>query len=216
MGLIALLFVVVAETKAQRQELFQGMVVDSATFSALPFVSIRIKASMRGTTTDVKGSFSISASRNDTLVFTLVGYETVELSLWDWEPGMLRMRERETLLKEVIIRAAPTDPYDGMFDKENEKLARRRTPFYLSKVKKEKRKLGWLREDNLRVKTYVDLVINNPDTKAGLMQKYGLSEDQYYKILGDFNAKNYSIMYYLTTAELLSLLNTFFERSMIK
>jgi len=166
---------------------------------------------MRGTSTDMQGNFSISATQRDTLIFSLVGYQTVEQSLWGWEPSVIRMTEKGILLKAVTIESTAIDPYEGMFDDENAKIAHRKLPFYLSKTKKQKRKLVWLREDNLRAKTYVDVVINNPETKSGLMKKYSLTEDQYYQLLGQFNAKNYTVMYYLTAGELMKILNNFYE-----
>ncbi|MFD1001830.1 carboxypeptidase-like regulatory domain-containing protein [Ohtaekwangia kribbensis] len=197
---------------AQKQQVYTGIIVDSATFSPLPFVTVRIKNSMRGTSTDVQGNFSISATERDTLVFSLVGYQAIEQPLWNYESSIIRMTEKGIMLESVTIESKAIG-YEGMFDDENAKLARRKLPFYLSKSKKQKRKLTWLREDNIRAKTYVDVVINNPETKSGLMKKYSLTEDQYYKLLGDFNAQNYTIMYYLTAGELMTLINNFYEKN---
>ena len=160
---------------------------------------------MRGTATDVQGNFSISATERDTLVFSLVGYQPIEQPLWNYESSVIRMTEKGIMLESVTIESNAIS-YEGMFDDENAKLA-------LSKSKKQKRKLTWLREDNIRAKTYVDVVINNPETKSGLMKKYSLTEDQYYKLLGDFNAQNYTIMYYLTAGELMTLINNFYEKN---
>ena len=44
------------------------------------------------------------------------------------------------------------------------------------------------------------------------MLEYKLNEDQYYTILRKFNEENYHFMYSLTTLELLSLLNSHFEK----
>ena len=86
------------------------------------------------------------------------------------------------------------------------------TRFYQSKQKKQKIKLNNLGAENLRVKTYVEVVIQNEETKKGLMAKYGLTETQYYDLLSRFNAQHYTIMYYLTAGELLTLLNNFFSQ----
>lgn len=194
-----------------QQETFKGVVVDSTTFAALPFVNIRVKNSLRGTSTDMQGSFVITATRRDTLVLSVVGYQTIEQPLWDWEPSVIRMRDKSILLNTVTVQSRRMDPYEGLFDEENEKIDRRRVPFYLSRTKKQKRKLVWLREDNARAQTYVDVVINTPETKSGLMQKYALTETAYYDLLADFNTRNVKVMYYLTAPELVSLLNNFFE-----
>jgi CarboxypepD_reg-like domain len=198
---------------AQEQEVMRGIIVDSATFNPLPYVNIKIKNTFRGTNTDTQGNFSVLASRKDTLIISLVGYQTIVLPLWDWEPSMIRMAESNILLKTVTIYATPIDPYQGMFDEQNAQLAARKNRFYYSRQKKEKRRVGWLREDNLRVKTYVDVVINDPETKERLMREHALTEVEYYAVLAKFNEKNYTVMYYLTAGELSSLLNRFFEQS---
>ncbi|MEX2234756.1 MAG: carboxypeptidase-like regulatory domain-containing protein [Cyclobacteriaceae bacterium] len=195
----------------QGQDLVTGIVVDSASLSALPSVNIQVKGGSRGTRTDEKGNFTILASRTDTLVFSLVGFEKLELPLQDYEPGMIRLNEKYTLLEAVTIdEYRREDMYEGMFDEQNARL-KKSIPFYLSKAKKEKIKVQVLREENLRVKTYVDVVVNSPDLKSGLMKKHSLSEKEYYNILTAFNERHYRVMYYLTQAELISLLNTFFE-----
>lgn len=189
----------------------RGIVVDSATFEALASVNIQVRGGSMGTSTDEKGNFSISARKGDTLVFTLVGYKRLELPLYDDEPGLIRMSEQYTLLEAVTIdEYRGGQLYEGMFDEQNARL-KKNIPFYLSKAKKEKIKVQSLREENLRVKTYVDVVINDPQLRRALMNKHGLTEEAYYQTLTAFNEKHYRVMYYLTQAELISLINTFFE-----
>jgi hypothetical protein len=194
------------------QELVRGIVVDSATFEALPYVNIQVKNSLRGTTTDLKGNFSIGAKDTDTLVFTLLGYKKIELSLADYEAGIIRMSEYLTYLRPVVIRDSLIfeNPYAGMFDEQNAKLIKR-IPFYYHKARKDKIKAANWREESQRVQTYVDVVINDPETKLNLITQYKLTEQEYYQLLSEFNEKNYSVMYYLTKAELLSFINRFFE-----
>lgn len=198
---------------ALAQEVFQSIVVDSATFSPLPFVTVLVKGKGKGVITDTKGNFSVTASREDTLVFSFVGYITAEYPLIDWEPGLIRLAERKILLKEVTVRTKQLNPYQGMFDDENKRLASRRNKFYYSRAKKEKKNLVWLKEDNLRVQTYVDVVINSNELKNELIQKYSLTEKQYYEILGNFNEKNAGVMYHITAGELVTLIKNFFARS---
>jgi hypothetical protein len=196
---------------ADAQEVFRGIVVDSTSLDALPSVTVLIKNSSRGTMTDDKGNFSIEAGGADTLIFSLVGYQTLELPLEDYEPGMIRLSEKYTMLQAVTIdEFRRQDFYEGMFEDQNARL-KKSIPFYFSKAKKEKIKVQGLRDENLRVQTYVDVVVNSPDLKADLMKKHSLSEAEYYNILTAFNEQHYRVMYYLTRAELVSLLNTFFE-----
>ena len=57
----------------------------------------------------------------------------------------------------------------------------------------------------------MDVVVNDVTFKQGLKKKYGLGEEEYYDLLTAFNETHYRVMYYLTHAELISLVNTFFE-----
>jgi hypothetical protein len=194
------------------QKVMTGIVVDSATFSPLPYVNIQLKHGLKGTSTDSNGNFNILASEKDTLVFSLVGYQRLELALFDYEASVIRLTEKITELKPItIVDTKFANPYEGLFDEQNAALVRRKLPFYFSKAKKEKIRFDYLKNENVRVKTYVDLVINNPNTKSGLMKKYSLTEDGYYKTLTKFNERYYNVMYHLTSAELESFLNKFFE-----
>jgi hypothetical protein len=197
---------------ANSQGLIRGIVVDSATFAALPYVNVQIKSTMRGTTTDSKGNFSINATELDTLIFTLVGYRKLVYPLIGYEPSMIRLTEQPTLLAPITIHDSriSANPYEGMFDEQNAKL-KKRIPFYYHKTRKDKIKAANWREEASRVQTYVDVVISDPQTKEQLVKKYSLSDKQYYDLLAQFNQKHYTVMYYLTRAELLSLLNRFFE-----
>lgn len=199
------------------QEIIKGIVVDSASFSPLPHVSIQIKNKRVGTSTDVQGNFSLFALKEDTLIFSLLGYERLEYPLFDYEASVIRMAERVTMLKSITIDDSRLDnPYEGLFDDQNAARLKRRIPFYYSRARKDKIKAGRWREESMHVQTYVDIVINNPDTKAGLMKTYSLTEAQYYEILTKFNETHYAIMYYLTSAELTSFLNKFFEDQSVK
>ena len=201
---------VISSGRMHAQESIRGIVVDSVSLEALPSVSIKTKRTMTGTVTDGKGNFSIKALPGDTLVFSLVGYKTLVLPLEGYEAGIIRMSEQYTLLEAVTINEyRGGELYEGMFDEQNARL-KKSIPFYLSKAKKEKIKLESLREENIRVQTYVDVVVNDPELKRRMMSTYALNEDEYYSVLTAFNETHYRVMYYLTRAELVSLLNTFF------
>jgi hypothetical protein len=208
--LILLLSLILA--KARAQEMVTGIVVDSASFASLANVNIQLKNTYRGTISDNKGNFSIRATDRDTLVFTRVGYHKLELPLFGYEAGLIPMQEKEIVLAPIIIHddRIYANPYEGMFDEQRENL-RRRVPFYYSKARKDKVKAGYWREEAQQVQTYVDVVIHDPETKNGLMKKFGLTEKEYYEILTAFNEQHYQVMYFLTRAELISLLNKFFQ-----
>jgi len=198
---------------ANGQELIKGIVLDSATFAPLPYVNVRIKNQNRGTTTDVKGNFALTANRTDTLIFSFLGYSDVVYPLIDWEPSIIRMSEKGTLLSPVTIKGTAINPYEGLFDEQNAILSKRRIPFYFAKYRKEKIRVGWLLEDNLRVKNYMDLLVKDDMMKTTLMTTYKLSEEEYYVVLSHFNEQHVAVMYYLTKEELISILKSFFERA---
>ena len=212
MKFLVFILIMAGFSASQAQEVVRGIVADSSSLDGLSSVNVQLKNKTSGTTTDANGVFTIIAGRQDTLVFTLVGYESLELPLADYEPGMIRLAEKYTLLQTVTINELKrgANPYEGMFDERNARL-KKSIPFYFSKAKKEKIKVQSLKEENIRVQTYVDVIINNPRTKTELMKKYFLSENEYYAILTEFNEQHYRVMYYLTSPELVSLLTTFFE-----
>src|SRR5690606_33740886 len=105
---------------AEAQEAVTGIVVDSLTLKALPSVSVTVKHGTAGTLTDEKGNFSIAAALYDTLVFSLVGYQKLELPLMGYEAGIVRMNEKYTMLQAVTIdEYRMGNLYEGMFDEQN-------------------------------------------------------------------------------------------------
>jgi hypothetical protein len=199
----------------QQKQVIKGIIADSATYKLLPYVNIQIKNTSRGTYSDEKGNFSVTASFQDTLLISLVGYKTTVHPLEFWEPGIILLAESPNVLRSVTIEAdRMEDLYKDLFNEENDRLAKnnKALPFYYSKMKKEKIRIKRSGAENIRVRTYVDLVINDPEIKSSLMKKYGLKEEAYYTLLTKFNEENHSFMYYLTAAELLSHLNRFFEK----
>lgn len=198
--------------QVRSQQLIKGIVVDSATFAALPYVNIQVKNSLVSVTTDAKGNFSIIATKNDTLIFTLLGYKRIEQPLLDYEPSLIRMAEQAIMLLPVVIHDTRmnANPYHGMFSEQQANL-KKRIPFYYHRSRKDKLKAAFWKEEVLRVQTYVDVIINDPATKKELITKFSVTEKVYYELLAEFNAQHEEVMYYLTRVELISLLTKFFE-----
>lgn len=205
---------VTAACAGQTLETIKGLVADSANHRSIPYVNVIIKHTQRGTATDLKGYFSVPAYATDTLVFSFVGYKTMEFPLVDWEPSVILMSEDVKMLNPVVVEGTPlADPYEHLFDEENIRLKKSQQTirFYYPKDKKERIRIGRAKNEAIRVKHYVDLLIKDDKVKNDLMQKHKLTEEQYYTILTKFNEKNYAIMYYLTDSELLGLLYRFYE-----
>lgn len=62
---------------------FSGMVLDGSTqeLFPVPYTNILVKNKGRGTYSDFQGFFSIVVEKGDTIVFSAVGYETVEFEI---------------------------------------------------------------------------------------------------------------------------------------
>lgn len=58
-----------------------GTVTDSATGEGVPFASLMVKGTLNGTSSDAEGNFSINAPSDGVLVFSAIGYVTVEESI---------------------------------------------------------------------------------------------------------------------------------------
>lgn len=110
---------------AGQPELVQlsGLVVSVDSLRALPLVSIRIKNSNKGTFSDEGGFFSFVVKKTDTIVFSFIGYKSVEYVL----PPLLKgtrysiiqpMTEDTLYLNTAVIRSYPTpDEFDYYFVK---------------------------------------------------------------------------------------------------
>jgi len=56
-----------------------GTILSADDHSPLPGVTVQIKGTTLGTTTDIKGKYSIQAPANAVLVFSFVGMQTQEI-----------------------------------------------------------------------------------------------------------------------------------------
>ena len=77
--LITLCAGIVSFVHAQKQ--VTGTVTDARDSSQLAGVSIKIKGSTRGTTTDVNGEFSLSVPANAVLELSFIGYANKEVPI---------------------------------------------------------------------------------------------------------------------------------------
>jgi len=92
---------------------FSGVVVTSDSLVPIPFTSVMIKNSNRGTISDYFGFFSFVAKMHDTVEFTAIGYKkalfVIPDTLTDNRCSMIQILKADTiLLKEVMIFPWPT------------------------------------------------------------------------------------------------------------
>lgn len=58
-----------------------GTITDASDGSPIPFASVHVKGTMVGASADVDGVYAIDAKSDATLVFSSVGYNTVEVAV---------------------------------------------------------------------------------------------------------------------------------------
>jgi hypothetical protein len=117
-SLCLLLFCLAAEVFAQtapKNELvqFSGVVVTSDSLKPIPFVSILVRNTSRGTVSDYFGFFSFVAKMNDTIEFTAIGYKKATFhvpdTIKDSRCSLIQILIGDTiLLKEALIYPWPT------------------------------------------------------------------------------------------------------------
>ena len=79
--------------------------VQDAKGEALAGVSVTIKGTQIGTTTDATGLFSINAIDNEVLVFSYVGYATQEVNATGKDNLTIKLAEANASLSEVVVTA---------------------------------------------------------------------------------------------------------------
>jgi len=92
---------------------FSGVAVSNDSLNPLPFVTILVKNTARGTTSDYYGYFSFVAKKNDTLIFSSIGYKDSEYVIPDSLIGnrysLIHAMYRDTVnLKPVNVYPWPT------------------------------------------------------------------------------------------------------------
>tara|TARA_R110000851_G_scaffold310283_2_gene470017 strand:+ start:12704 stop:15703 length:3000 start_codon:yes stop_codon:yes gene_type:complete len=68
-------------------------------------VNVLVKNTARGSISDLEGRYSVTASANDTLVFTYVGYKTREVAVGNGSILNVTMQADATALDQVVINA---------------------------------------------------------------------------------------------------------------
>ncbi|WP_462250649.1 SusC/RagA family TonB-linked outer membrane protein [Ekhidna sp.] len=88
---------------ANGQQTVRGTVTDGQDGTTLPGVTVQIKGTQRGASTDIEGKYSLSASSTDTLVFTYIGYKTIEQAVGGRSTIDLSMTTEIEELSEIVV-----------------------------------------------------------------------------------------------------------------
>ncbi|MFN4000383.1 SusC/RagA family TonB-linked outer membrane protein [Algoriphagus sp.] len=101
LSVVLMLMLSVGYTQAQNVQV-TGTVSDE-TGSALPGVTILLKGTTTGTTTDLDGKYSISGPANGVLVFSFIGYNPIEETIGNRGQINVSLRPDLSDLEEVIV-----------------------------------------------------------------------------------------------------------------
>lgn len=72
------LFLMTAFRASAQNVAVKGCVTDSSTGEPIPFASIQLKGTMSGGSTDIDGNYSMNVPSDGVLVFSFIGYQSVE------------------------------------------------------------------------------------------------------------------------------------------
>lgn len=81
----------------------EGIVVDSATGSPLVGVTIKVKGTTFGTTTDINGKFSLDVSENAVLEVSYLGYRAKEIPVNNRESIRISLSSAATGLNQLVV-----------------------------------------------------------------------------------------------------------------
>lgn len=101
--LLSFLLVALLSTTTYAQEkLVKGKITDESGFP-VPGASLLIKGTTKGTTTDMDGNFTISAKPDDIIVFTYLGYKTIEEKVTEANTYNISLVPTQSQLDEVVV-----------------------------------------------------------------------------------------------------------------
>jgi TonB-linked SusC/RagA family outer membrane protein len=73
--------------------------------SEIPGVSVSVKGTSQGTSTNEKGDFTISVSSGGTLVFSFIGFKRIEQNVGSQKVMNVKMQAEASVLDEVVVTA---------------------------------------------------------------------------------------------------------------
>lgn len=104
MARLLVFFFLVSTCAFAQRKVVEGTILDAATKQPVPFASIGILGTSRGTSSNVKGEFSLSAEGNFSIRISCLGYETQEvLDLSTNEHALILLKPSATQLKELVV-----------------------------------------------------------------------------------------------------------------
>lgn len=107
--ILILLFFLASSFAAFSQQVLQATVVDKDSGLPVPFASVGIAGTSKGTSTNLNGQFSLTVNRGDSVKISCVGYQSLTLYPNQISP-IIELTPAITQLSEVIISSKPINP----------------------------------------------------------------------------------------------------------
>ncbi|HRW70561.1 carboxypeptidase-like regulatory domain-containing protein, partial [Lentimicrobium sp.] len=104
--LILLLTIILSAGTMLAQQVVQGTVTDAKTGETLIGVTVQIKGTTSGTITDIEGRYRLESDRlnaSSVIVYSYIGYKSVEETLGSRALVNVRMQVEQTMLDEVVV-----------------------------------------------------------------------------------------------------------------
>lgn len=87
-----------------QDKIVSGKVLDTESDTPLPGVSIIVKGTSQGTTTDIEGNYSLNVPGDkNTLIFSFIGYATEEVNIQNQSVVNVNLTPDVTALQEVVV-----------------------------------------------------------------------------------------------------------------
>ncbi len=80
-----------------------GTIISADDNSPLPGVTVLIKGTTQGTTTDIRGKYSIQAPANGVLIYSFVGMQTQEIPVNNRKVIHVKMSDQDIALGELVV-----------------------------------------------------------------------------------------------------------------
>ncbi|PWG79879.1 SusC/RagA family TonB-linked outer membrane protein [Pararcticibacter amylolyticus] len=96
-------FLILGSVFAQQNISIRGRVTDAKSGEALIGVSVKVKGTTQGTSTDVNGGFTISAPGTGILVVSYIGYQSQEVAINNQPTINIKLQASSQSLNEVIV-----------------------------------------------------------------------------------------------------------------
>ena len=101
---VLLLALLLVSSVAFAQKKVTGVAVDGTTNEPLPFITIQVKGTTQGTTSDMDGKYEITVpDENSILVYSYIGYRTQEIKVGNQSQIMVRLEEDIEALDEIVV-----------------------------------------------------------------------------------------------------------------